>query len=157
MSEQKESNLVTYAKEEMERSWPEAERDEMQQLACDNVLELLQVFSEQGHSGFSGNYVLSVFNKLVHFKPLSPLTGEEDEWYAPGEHSGSQQNKRCGSIFRENGDNSTAYNSEANVFEDQDGFTFTSYLSAAPVTFPYIVPDKPNIVKVLDRRRNNDE
>lgn len=157
MSEKRESSLVTYAKEEMERAWPEAERDEMQQFACDNVLELLRVFSEQGHSEFSGNYVLSVFNKLVRFKPLSPLTGEEDEWFTPDKHDGRQQNKRCGSIFRENGDNSTAYNSEANVFEDQDGFTFTTYLSAAPVKFPYTVPDKPNIVKVFDRRRNNDE
>lgn len=39
-----------------------------------DVLELLQVLSKQGHSGFSINYVLSYFSALAKFEPLPPLT-----------------------------------------------------------------------------------
>ena len=54
--------------------------DEMQELICTNVLELLHVMNKQGHSGFSANYLLSMFNKLANGKPLSPLTCKENEW-----------------------------------------------------------------------------
>ena len=36
----------------------------------ENVLELLDVFSKQGHSGFSAPYCIDMFQKLALFKPL---------------------------------------------------------------------------------------
>ena len=67
-------SLITHAKKEMERMWPEP--DDMQDMVKANVLELLEVFEKQGHSGSSAPYVLGLFQQLANFK----LTGEDDEW-----------------------------------------------------------------------------
>ena len=69
-------SLITHAKKEMERMWPE--QDVMQDIAKANVLELLEVFSNQGHSGRSAPYV------LADCKPLGQLTGEDSEWVEVG-------------------------------------------------------------------------
>ena len=140
------SNLVEYAKTELEMAFPD-KTDSMQAHAIRNVLELLEVFSNQGHSGMSGSYVLGLFERLVRFKPISPLTGEEDEWDEPWGEENMQQNKRCFSVFRNNFDNSTAENIEGRVFVDADGCCYTSRDSRVPVTFPYEVPEKPEYVK----------
>ena len=41
---------------------------------------MMQEFANEGHSGFSASYAISILTKLMDFKPLSPLTGEDDEW-----------------------------------------------------------------------------
>lgn len=64
--------LVEFAKSEMEHAWPES--DEIQDMVKANILQLMQVVEDQGHSGFSIGYVMSVFKRLVQFKPLKPLT-----------------------------------------------------------------------------------
>lgn len=46
-------SLITHAKKEMERMWPEP--DVMQDMVKTNVLELLKVFEKQGHSGSSAS------------------------------------------------------------------------------------------------------
>lgn len=148
IKDQEESPLIKFAKEEMQRLWPEETREDIQKEACNCVLDLIETFSKQSHSGLSGNYVLNIFEKLVRFKPISPLTGNDDEWNEVDKETDFEQNKRCGSVFRKNHDNSTAYNIEGNVFVDQDGVSFTNYMSKAPVVFPYTVPDKPNYVKI---------
>lgn len=138
-------NLIDYAKSELERAFPN-ETDEMQLLAMRNVVELLEKFSEQGHSGFSGSYVLNLFNRLVRWNPIKPLTGEDDEWGKPYGDDNTQQNKRCSKVFRENFDNATAVNIEGKVFIDEDGYSYTCGDSRISVTFPYEVPDKPEYV-----------
>lgn len=45
-----------------------------------SVLELIEVFSKAGHTGFSGPWCLRLFNKLVNHKALSELTNNPDEW-----------------------------------------------------------------------------
>jgi hypothetical protein len=54
--------------------------DEMQQAICEGVLKLLEVFSEEGHSGSSAPYTIDLFKQLASFKPVVPLTGEDWEW-----------------------------------------------------------------------------
>ena len=137
-------NLVEYAKSELERAFPASEdEDGMQGLANRCVLELIETFCEQGHSGLSGSYVLELFNRLVRGNPIQPLTGEDDEWGEPYGEDHTQQNKRCSKVFRENFDNSTACNIEGIVFVDENGLTYTTGKSRVPVTFPYEVPEKP--------------
>ena len=58
--------LVEYA----ERELPKAGDDEWQKLINDNILELLTVFSNQGHSGTSAAYVRAALDKLMDWKPL---------------------------------------------------------------------------------------
>ena len=45
----------------------------------ENVMELLEVFSKQGHSGMSAPVCVRYFEKLALLEPLSPLTGEDWE------------------------------------------------------------------------------
>lgn len=44
------------------------------------VLELVRAFAAQGHSGFSASLVLSAFDRVARFKPLTPLTSDPSEW-----------------------------------------------------------------------------
>jgi len=39
----------------------------------DAVLELMDVFSKQGHSGFSASLTRELFNQLSNWKPINPL------------------------------------------------------------------------------------
>ena len=142
------SNLVQYAKSELKRAFKD-DHDPMQQQAMRCIMELVETFADQGHSGFSGNYVLRYFDRLARFQPIGPLTGEENEWQNLKDHGDpdTDQNIRCGSVFRKHGDNSTAYNIEGKIFVDEDGITYLCAESRVPVIFPYEVPDKPEIVR----------
>lgn len=140
------SNLVEYAKSELEKAFP-GEDDEMQKMAIANVIELIETFSSQGHTGLSAHYVLNLFTRLANWNPISHLTGEEDEWGEPYGEDETQQNKRCGKVFRRHHDNSTAVNIEGVVFEQPNGIAYTNKNSAVPIEFPYWFPDKPEVVK----------
>ena len=128
-------------------------KDEMQEMICNHVLELLEVFHDEGHSGSSAPYAINLFTKLAKFEPIAPLTGEDWEWHDVSEYSGKTtwQNKRCGSVFK---DDTGAYDIDGIVFwdwhKDEDGVMHKSYFtgsgSRVPVTFPYIKPDKPQYV-----------
>ena len=134
-------NLIAHAKKEMERMWPEP--DDMQDMVKANVLELLEVFSNQGHSGSSAPYVLGLFQRLADFKPLGQLTGEDDEWMEVSPNT--YQNIRCCSVFKK-GKNGTAYWLDGNIFRDQNGCTFTNGYSRVKVEFPWTMPES----KVID-------
>ena len=51
----------------------------MQQSMNDDILGLIEAIPS-GHSGFSFNYLLSCFNRLVNFHNLTPLTLSDDEF-----------------------------------------------------------------------------
>lgn len=106
--------------------------DKMNQRMHDNLIELLGVFVEQGHSGFSASYLINTFEKLARFQPLAPLTGTDDEWNEVGD--GMMQNNRCSEVFMENG---AAFHSGCVVFREPNGCCFTGKHSSVPVTFPY--------------------
>ena len=125
---------------------------EMQKEVTKSILELLDVFEKQCHSGFSASYVVNLFKDLVDYKPLSPLTGEDDEWAEPVSFGPndvpSQQNKRCYGLFRKNHDNSTAKYIDDIIFSDNGGITwFTCEAKAKkyrkPITFPWMPPSEP--------------
>ena len=46
----------------------------------ESVMELIQVFSKQGHSGMSAPLVANLFHKLATYQPLGPITGKDEEW-----------------------------------------------------------------------------
>lgn len=118
--------------------------DEMQEMICNHVMKLLEVFADEGHSGFSAPYAINLFSKLAKFEPIGPLTGEDWEWVNVSEQSGYTlwQNKRCGHVFK---DENGAYDIDGIVFYDnhvdESGITYKSYFtsreSRVPVTFPY--------------------
>ena len=137
-------SLIEYAKSELARIG--TDEDGMQEAMNRDILEIIEKFSGQGHSGFSGNYALSVLDRLLRFKPLSPLTGEDEEWNEVSPH-GSCQNKRCSSVFK-NADGTT-HDIDAIIVSDNGGITwFTSGRFRKEVTFPYAVPTFPEKVYI---------
>jgi hypothetical protein len=147
-------SLTQWAKAELDRLVKDD--DEMQKEINKDILHIVEVFSEQGHSGFSASYALNIIKKLLAWKPITPLTGENDEWgevqsWDRGENS--QQNKRCSAVFRKNFDNSTAYYIDGKVFSDNGGHSWFQKGcsggcngSATPVLFPFKVPEKPEYI-----------
>lgn len=125
-------NLIKHAKQEFEvLGWPGD--CEMQKLMCHNILELIKVFSEQGHSGFSVNYLINHLKPLMSFEPISPLTGEDSEWCEI--RDGIYQNKRCSHVFKD--EDGRAYDIEGKIFREPDGSCFTSLESRVYIDFPY--------------------
>lgn len=79
-SQAKDSNYIKYAINEFNIAYEDWKEDEMQNLMCNQVLELLSVLDTHGDSGFSIQYKLSLLNKLIRFQPIKPLTFKENEW-----------------------------------------------------------------------------
>jgi hypothetical protein len=135
-----ESNLVKHARRELkfigmdpENTNPE---DGYNTMAAKAIIELVQVFAAQGHSGFSGSYVLNAFKKVADFEPLGPITGDDSEWMEVG--SGVFQNIRCSHVFKSaDRFDGQAYDIQGRVFREPSGSSFTGRESCVPITFPY--------------------
>ena len=153
------SNLNNHAEMEFRAAgWVDDEGnyiDEMQGMICEHLKKLLQVFSDEGHSGSTAPYTINVFKRLAMFEPLVPLTGEDWEWNDTGR--GVFQNKRASHVFKDT-DTGECYDINGKVFwewcmpyEGREPFEpyksyYTCRESRVPVTFPYTVPDKPEYV-----------
>ena len=137
------SNLVDYAKEELKRIGMIDSGEPYNDVFAKAILDLIELFDSQGHSGFSAAYTVNTFKRLAMYKPLTPLTGEDSEWNEI--ESGCYQNKRYSSVFKEK--DGKAYNSEGKIFTDDGGETwYTSKDSHIDITFPYVVPNEPEKV-----------
>ena len=97
------------------------------------VMKMVRLFSEEGHSGMSASIAIGLFSKLAKWEPLTPLTGDDDEWVEIG--GGAYQNKRCSRVFK--GADGRAYDIEGKVFREPDGCCYTSRDSRVYVNFPY--------------------
>lgn len=131
------SNLMTHARNELQACGYKLDgADEpYNKAAVDAILELIELFAKQGHSGFSASYCINAFTKLANFEPLGPLTGADTEWCDVSEGS-MWQNRRCGHVFKDSADG-PAYDSQAVVFEEPSGSRFTGRYSRQFITFPY--------------------
>jgi hypothetical protein len=132
--------------------------DEMQELICAQVLDLLNMFEKHGHSGTSAPYALNMFTKLASFKPIAPITGEDWEWIDISSYGDGPryQNKRCSSIFKDKDGN--PYDIDAKVFWEwnvrEDGTPCKSYYKNGgchtPITFPYIPGEREEVYRYSD-------
>lgn len=117
------SSLLQHAKFELRNAGLfDADADYNGDVAV-QATSLMEVFAAYGHSGGSAEETLSVFGKLARGMPLSPLTGEDDEWKKPDGAKSDQilQNKRCMHVFK-----------DADIAWDvRSGYV--------PITFPYTV------------------
>ena len=101
----------------------------MQNMMNNDVLELLKVFSEQGHSGFSAPIATRLFYKLANHKLIAEVEDNPDDWDENGQH------KYISSVFkREDG---TCYYMYGRLFAEpgSDNF-FYNRASNIDVTFP---------------------
>lgn len=133
-----ESNSERHAKRELKAAGYDLDDKEEgpNKWVVQNLLDLLRVFSTQGHSGHSAPYCVQVFEKLALHKPLVPLTGADDEWMHHGD--GMYQNLRCGAIFKQpDCFDGQAYFIDGRVFREPSGACYTNRESMVPIEFPY--------------------
>jgi hypothetical protein len=71
------------------------------------VLELVETFSKQGHTGSSAAWTNAVLGRLLDYKPLGPLTNDPSEWqHIPEEMAGQPdvwQSRRRPDAFSNDG------------------------------------------------------
>ena len=67
------SNLVSYAQRELQEAGLFDKDSDYSGMIGNAVLDLVKMFSSQGHSGFSAEYTLHIFNKVISYHPLVPL------------------------------------------------------------------------------------
>jgi hypothetical protein len=130
-----ESNRIKFAKREFEALGYDLNDTENSpnRWIMENVFELLNVFSKQGHSGSSAPYCVGYFKKLALWEPLGPLTGQDSEWVEVSD--GLFQNARCSHVFKEA--DGRAYDIDGKVFREPDGCCYTSKDSRVYIEFPY--------------------
>ena len=128
------TNIETYAIDELTRIGMYGSGDEMNDAMCEHILKMVNVFAEEGHSGFSANYAINILQKLLRLEPLSPLTGEDDEWCEVSDNL--YQNKRLSRVFKE-GKDGQAYDIDGKVFVEPNGASYTSRDSRVYIEFPY--------------------
>jgi len=147
-------SLVTYAKSELDRIG--AGEDGMQEMMNNHIIHMVEEFSKEGHSGFSANYAISILSRLLRFKPLSALTGEEDEWIEVC--VGTFQNKRCSAVFKDDTRyGGKPYYIEGKVFSSDGGETwFTNRDSCVVIEFPFTVPDEPERIHLGKKPTSNE-
>lgn len=135
---ERECNSILFARAELARIRnPDGKPDEMQAAIERHILKMVRTFSEEGHSGSSAGYTIGILQKLLRFEPLTPLTGDADEWNEISDMADEPlwQNRRCSHVFK---GPDGAYDSSGRVFTGPDGWSFTNRDSRVPVTFPYV-------------------
>jgi len=130
--------LVEHAREELTRAGLFDEDSDYGGMLGTAVLELVEKFSEQGHSGYSAGMAVSLFTKVALYEPLTPLSGDDDEWNDVSDIGGRNggellQNKRHSSVFKDDG---VCYDIDAVTVRDPHGGTWGAR-SRDPITFPY--------------------
>lgn len=153
-------SLMSHTIEELNRlGMTEDATDEYNKSMRNHIIHMMQEFCNEGHSGFSAGYAVSILSKLMKYEPVTPLTGADDEWVDVASFGTKDlyQNKRYSKIFKE-GKDGKAYNIEGKVFwewatrpleEDEEGYPgikkyksyYTSGDSRVYVTFPYTPVD----------------
>jgi len=94
-----EMSLVEHAKHELVTAGLFDKDSDYGGMLGDAVMELVKVFAGQGHSGMSAAATLSLFTAVASFKPLKPLTFEDDEWNEV--HGNTFQNCRNSAVFKD--------------------------------------------------------
>lgn len=149
-------SIINYAKKELDIvGMTEDSPDEMNRAMRKHILHMVDEFAKEGHSGSSASYALSILEKVLNWKPLSPLTGEDSEWMDVSSYNFDSgytafQNIRCPEIFKNvyPDGREEAYTINGIVFWEwfsPDGETeaskcyFTNSDSKVIIEFPYTV------------------
>lgn len=137
-------SIIEYAKSELERVKKDKDGIADQMDSC--ILEIIKKFGEQGHSGCSARYAIAKIERLLLFKPITPITGDDDEWIEVSSN-GIKQNKRCSSVFQQK--DGSYEDIDAIIVSDNGGITwFTSGRFRKTISFPYFPPTRPEKVYI---------
>jgi hypothetical protein len=99
------SNLVEYAEKELNRAGLMDKGSDYDGMLGTAALDIVKLFSTQGHSGTSAEIVTELVGRLMRYEPLTPLTYEPDEWIDVSGISSSPmwQNSRDSKTFSVDG------------------------------------------------------
>jgi len=78
MDNTEKSNLERFAEDELSRI--EKDEEGLQEVINEHILKMVQLFSDEGHSGFSANYAINILNRLLRFMPLTPIEDNPEDW-----------------------------------------------------------------------------
>ncbi len=142
---------VEFAKEELKLAGLLDKDSDYNGMLGEAVLELMEVFSKQGHSGSSAPAVVSLFKELALYRPINPINNTEDEWIEVG--TDFYQNRRMSAIFKD-GKNDKPYYLDAIIWELPNGVTYTGTVegirSRQYCRFPFF--PKSFFVQVTDEK-----
>lgn len=98
-------SLVDHAKRELELSGLLDKDSDYNGELGKAVLELIEVFEKQDHSGMSAHLTGYYFSLLADFKNIAPISSDSEEWFDHGvvNEEPLWQNKRRGSTFSRDG------------------------------------------------------
>lgn len=116
-------DLVEHAKMELEIAGAFDKDSNYDGAIGEAVMELIELFAKQGHSGNSAGIVSTLFGKLARYEPLMDITGKDEEWGDVrdlGDGKSWYQNKRCSALFKD-GIEGKPYYIDAIVKRDQRG------------------------------------
>lgn len=127
------SNLVDHAKRELAAAGLFDKDSDYNGMIGKAVVELMEVFAKQGHSGCSASMVSDLFNRLAGYEVITPLTGKDSEWNdisSMGENT-LFQNNRNSAVFKNKNTGRSNY-VDAIIWKTQTGDTYTgsAYMSA---------------------------
>ena len=127
-TEEKVSPLVEWAREEIRlaklRDMKDKDEEDKTSVeyaskCYDAALEAFETLCGQGHSGLSIRVTQSILNHLIDVKPLTPLTGDDDEWgecIRDENKPKTYQNKRYSALFKHVDDNGEVTYSDNDYF-----------------------------------------
>lgn len=121
-------NLTDFAKKELQIAGMFDKDSDYDGMLGEAVLELIQKFADQDHSGMSAAMTTTIFDKLVRWKPLSELTDNIDEWRDVSEFQGGKagwQSTRSPSCFSEDGGKTYWDIDEDWNIHEEDGVRFS--------------------------------
>jgi hypothetical protein len=95
------SNLIEHAKEELELAGLFDKDSDYDGMLGKAVMDLVKVFSKQGHSGWSAHQTIKIFSIVANYKPLTPIGTTKDEWVEVSDKC--WQNRRRSSTFSRDG------------------------------------------------------
>lgn len=96
-------NLKEYAQAELERAGLFDDDADYGGMLGEAVMELVEVFAKQGHSGYSAQITLRIFTDVASFRPLTPLTNDPAEWMKVSNDEPMWQSRRNPSVFSNDG------------------------------------------------------
>lgn len=140
-------------------------KDEYTKGVINSASKAFLTLLEDGHSGMSIGFTKNILDRLIACKPLTDLTGNDDEWSDVGDYEDCRsvvnyQNKRCSSVFKKIHPNGDITYSDVDRFVCEDinsGATFYSggitravehYFPV--VQMPYYPPSKRIVIFTED-------
>ena len=141
------STLIKHLERELRYAGLLSGTDPIEEKLVEDLRSLVALFASQNHSGGTGFQTLQLLDRIVNFKPLTPLAGAEIEWEPIDQMPGWLQNVRCTSVIKDDSGQSRDIGMKP-VYVFPDGVTVTKSTDEAPIiTFPYM-PGFPPMIMV---------